>query len=419
VITQEVVYESLPFRLREQLHEQLAGWIEQTLIQAPPLDILAFHYSRSHNRAKQREYYRRAGDAAAHYYANAAAVRYYTALLELPDLEQRLELELALARVLERTGEWDAAEQHYTAAIALAPDQPNSARALATCAMGSMLWGRGRFAEAEAQLTQARNEYQALGDPAGVVNALTDLAAMYRVQGRFEPAVVVLEEARVLAETTGNRESQTQAYHVLGTVASSMGEYAAARNWMEQEVALCRELGDHWGTAVALNNLGLALLDLGDPHAALPLVREAHTSLREMGVNRAAAISQITLGRVLTALSDRAAARRLFHSSLDVFDQMGVRWEIATATIGLARATWIEGDPLEWLERAVRLCGIAEGIFAGIGAVPQANDAAITAALRAAAELRLGSTISAAIWAGGAAMPFREAIAYIQTDPLR
>jgi hypothetical protein len=68
IVTQEVAYTSLPRALRAQLHEQFAAWLEAGSaaadMPAPP-DLLAYHYGQSANTAKQREYLRKAGEAAA------------------------------------------------------------------------------------------------------------------------------------------------------------------------------------------------------------------------------------------------------------------------------------------------------------------------------------------------------------------
>ena len=69
IVTHEVTYESLPFATRAKLHEQLAAYLERqiaagALTEASLLDTLVYHYERSDNPAKQREYLQKAGQAA-------------------------------------------------------------------------------------------------------------------------------------------------------------------------------------------------------------------------------------------------------------------------------------------------------------------------------------------------------------------
>ena len=80
IVTHEVTYESLPFAIRALLHEQLAVYLESI---SAPVDMIAQHYGRSNNQAKQREYWLKAGDAAREAFANDAALDYYQRLLPL------------------------------------------------------------------------------------------------------------------------------------------------------------------------------------------------------------------------------------------------------------------------------------------------------------------------------------------------
>ena len=85
IVTHEVTYESLSFATRAKLHEQLARYLEN-MAGAGLLDSIAFHYGRSDNTAKKREYYRKASEAAYSVSAFVTAVEYSTRLLDLtPD----------------------------------------------------------------------------------------------------------------------------------------------------------------------------------------------------------------------------------------------------------------------------------------------------------------------------------------------
>src|SRR5204863_5545614 len=78
IVTQEVAYASLTAQARASLHEQLAAYLEQIAGDDADryLDLLAYHYDRSDNLPKKREYLRRASEAAAARFANDAAVDY-------------------------------------------------------------------------------------------------------------------------------------------------------------------------------------------------------------------------------------------------------------------------------------------------------------------------------------------------------
>ena len=88
MVTHEVTYESLPFATRARLHEQLARYSGKTdfhwaMAEALWLDTLVYHYVRTENRAKQRQYLLKAGQAALEASAYSTAWEYLARLLEL------------------------------------------------------------------------------------------------------------------------------------------------------------------------------------------------------------------------------------------------------------------------------------------------------------------------------------------------
>jgi predicted ATPase len=172
IVTQEVAYESLPFATRETLHGRLAAFLERGGSEMiPPIDLLAFHYGRSDNPAKKREYFLRAGAAAQSSYANAAAVEYYRAALPLLTAEERAATLLRLGQVHELTGQWDEARECYRDALATAHGDVR-AEARGELAIGELLRKRGAYDEAAEHLARARAGFEAAGDEAGVGEAL-------------------------------------------------------------------------------------------------------------------------------------------------------------------------------------------------------------------------------------------------------
>ena len=64
-VVRDVAYEMLGFALRQSLHEQLAAYLERSSgDESRPIDLLAYHYARSANTAKEAEYRRLAAELA-------------------------------------------------------------------------------------------------------------------------------------------------------------------------------------------------------------------------------------------------------------------------------------------------------------------------------------------------------------------
>ena len=86
-----MAYGSLSHASRRRLHEAAGGWFEQEHSGDldPHLDLLAYHYGRSTNVAKQETYFAAAGRRAADLFANDAAVDYLERLRKLPGRDVR------------------------------------------------------------------------------------------------------------------------------------------------------------------------------------------------------------------------------------------------------------------------------------------------------------------------------------------
>jgi class 3 adenylate cyclase/tetratricopeptide (TPR) repeat protein len=132
-LVRDVAYETLGFAVRASLHEQLARYLEQTAA-TPPLELLAYHYARSANTAKEAEYRRLAAEVAIRNGAYADALEHVQRASEIvagqedgPDkLEQELELALMLGSILLVTdGQGSArAKEVYDHARALSRELP-------------------------------------------------------------------------------------------------------------------------------------------------------------------------------------------------------------------------------------------------------------------------------------------------------
>ncbi|HSH05837.1 MAG TPA: adenylate/guanylate cyclase domain-containing protein [Anaerolineae bacterium] len=93
MMIEQAAYNLMTFAQRQQLHRQVAEWYEKNYAAdlAPYYPLLAHHwreavvghYDNSHMVYKAIFYLRRAGDTAAHIYANVEAIAYYNQALEL------------------------------------------------------------------------------------------------------------------------------------------------------------------------------------------------------------------------------------------------------------------------------------------------------------------------------------------------
>lgn len=351
ILTQEVAYETLPFAMRATLHDQIGQYIERTSADRldQTLDLLAYHYDRSENAAKQREYALRAGEAAQAAYANAAAISYYRRVLPLLDEAERVPVLLRLGQVLELVGEWQAADGADREAVALTERLNDAAgQAQAQRALGWLLRKRGEYAEAETWMASARERFEQLGDPAGVSRVLADVGEVYRLQGRLAEARGHYDRSLALATSIADlparRAARAHALRGAGTVVTWQGDYAAARALSEESLALRRELGDEPGVAVLLNNLGIVARFQGDLAGARRMNAESLALFRRLGDRWATGQLLNNQACVASDQGDYAEARTLLNESLFIRRQIGDRAGLALSLNTLADVVIDEGD---------------------------------------------------------------------------
>ena len=350
ILTQEVAYETLPFATRALLHDQIGQYIENTYPDSLDqyVDLLAYHFDRSENQEKQREYLLKAGQAAQEDYANAAAISYYRRVLPLLPDGQQVAVMLKLGQVLELVGEWKDAEEIDRQAEALAErlnDAPGQARAQQ--AVGWLLRKQGKYSKAESWLARARDSYRQLADKAGVSHVLSNIGELYRLQGKYDEARFFYDESLSLAEYISDpRDRQAARSHALkgaGTVATWQGDYAAARELNQESLALRRELGDTPGVAALLNNLGIIARFQRDLAAARQMNEESLSLFREMGDRWAVGQLLNNQACVASDQGEYAEARLLLQESLTIRRQLGDKAGLALSLNTLADVVLDEG----------------------------------------------------------------------------
>lgn len=366
IVTQEVAYESLPYATRAVLHDQIGQYIERTYSDtvAQYLNLLAFHYDRSQNEAKQREYLLKAGEAAQAGYDNQAAVTYYQRVLPLLPAAQQVNVMRQLGQVFETLGTWGEAAELYHQAMALAEQLgDHTARARCQTSLAELSRKRGQYAEAAAWLERARQEFEALHNEDGVAQTFHYGGSLAAQQGDYETARRLYEQSLEIRRRLDDKPRIASLLSNLGIVARYKGEYAHARQLHEEGLAIRRALGDKWAIAISLNNLGNVALDEGDYKAARTWLEEATALQGEVGDRWYKGNSMNNLGNVARAQGDYATAANLYRDSLIINRELGDKWALAYLLEDSGALAALQGQPL----RAFRLVGAASALREAIG----------------------------------------------------
>jgi adenylate cyclase len=396
IVTHEVTYESLPFATRARLHEQLARYLE---IVDASVDTIVFHYRRSENKYKQREYLRKAGEAAQKSFANDATLEYYGSLLPLlKDAKEKTEIHLKRGQVLELTGKWDEAESDYRAALKLSKDNAalkastqfalgklnrlrgeyelalewlvqakevctlsgdNAELAQVLIETGNVLLYKGEFVLGREPLNEGLILAREVGDKLGAALALTHLGASARVQGDHATARALFEESLNLRRGMGDKWGIASSLNYLGDVAHNQADYATARVLFEESMNLQREMGDKWGIAGSLTHLGNVAYRRGDYATARTLFEESLNLQRAMGDKVSIAVSLNNLGNVAMSQGDSGAGQALYEESLSLCRDMGYKWGMGMSLTNLGNAAYVQGEYVTaraFYEECLALC---------------------------------------------------------------
>lgn len=353
VVTQEVAYGGLPQGLRAKLHGALADWLESAARDSPPLDLLAYHYDRSDNLPKRRDYLRRAGEAAAAQYANAAAIDYLSRALALApddDVEERWALLAAREDVYALIGEREPQKGDLSALTALAKQQGDCSR------QGVVLLRWAWYYEltsAYPAAIAAAQQALALGDREAAQRAVAYLRwgmAQFRL-GEFDAARAQLTQALEEARAAGDRQTEIMVLRALGGVAIEQGNFATARSFYKPALALAQLLRHYIEEANALGNLGALATFEGDYRAARLAFEQAIAICRVSGDRRREAHWLVRLGWAERLLGAYEVARQRFEGALEVFRVVDDQLFAAEAIVHLGCLAAVDGDHVTARER--------------------------------------------------------------------
>jgi class 3 adenylate cyclase/tetratricopeptide (TPR) repeat protein len=376
VVIRDVAYDSLPRSTRAQLHEQLAAFVE-TSRSNPDLDLLAYHYGLSDRLDKQREYFRRAGDAAVAAYANEAAIAYFDRLAPLlNDPHELFDVHMRCAGVFAHVGRSDKAAEVARHALSLAEaGLGERCVAEASLQLGEVLWASGQFDEAHELLQRAAAIWHSLGDTGRLSDALARDAAVHRMHGQPRAAVAAAQSAIATARASGAGLAHARALAVLGWASYALGDAVQARNAYDEALSLARSHGDLRQIALALQDLAVLESRQGRIEQAQPLYEECLEKATQIGLKHTIDAVNLNYGTLLSMHGPFAQARARLERAVKAFGAGGSKPHLAGALQNLGVTETSLGDfeaaqrHLEEARAMFRTLGIRRGEATAAGAL--------------------------------------------------
>ena len=288
-----------------------------------------------------------------------AAIRWS---LDAGDAETALQLCVFLARFWLERGYLSEGRLWLDEALAAdAEGSPTRARALT--ASGVLSHYQADYDHAEELCGSALELSRSLGDPKGVAEAVTGLALVKRTRGDYGEAEALFREALSIYEELGDEEGTARTLDRYGIALTIAGEVDRARPLFERSLDLFRRFGDLTGIAFGLHGLAFAR-PTGTELDALAQSDESLTILRGLGDRRNVAKVLVIAADVNADLGEAETAAAQIEEALTLFVEFGDRWFWGWSLESAAQLAAIGDDA----ERAARLFGAADAVWAAIGA---------------------------------------------------
>ena len=318
IVTQEVAYESLAYATRTQLHELLACYLEETHSGSIPLETIAFHYSRSANLPKKREYLQRAGLAAQLVYANTAALAYFEqALAAEPDPSEFIDLHLKMGKTLQLVGRLDEAYAHFMEALRVA-EENKLAHMLLEAQINLGMWHeqRGEYQPALEWLEKARGLSTQAADTAGLCSAISETGSVYWRMGNFETARQYTQAGLELARQLGDQKQEVDSLLMVAAINGEQGNYSESHKAFAAALVISRDLSDKRRSATIFSNSGTIHYFEGNYAVAQGFWQKGQAFYREIGDRRSITITYNNLGNIYFLKNDYETAQKYYNESL-------------------------------------------------------------------------------------------------------
>lgn len=417
ILTQQIIYNSVLLRRREQLHYKIASAIEELYADRleEQAERLAFHYGESKDAAKALPHVIRSAERAAARYANEEALSYYRTALDLATRTQapsetRTHILIGLGNSQTHIGDFDGASSSLRSAWDLArsaPASPTQARQTAEIArrlgrgyerrakydeamhwlesalreinrdvssgqavervriyldIGWVHYRRGNLEEAEHWRLRALEISEGLDYYAEMGSAYNGLAALYNHKGDWNGAIEYAQRGLEVREKVGDVEGMSRSHSNLGAILLNLGEWDKALPHLEKSLELKQRIGDAKQLALAHNNLGFYYLYKDDLARAREFFNAARKHAEKIRDPNATCLALNSLAQVEAAEQHYDAAALLLQRSLRLAENSGVRDWQAEGEYLLAETELQRGDMDHARDAAERALALARDL---------------------------------------------------------
>ncbi|MFE3827239.1 BTAD domain-containing putative transcriptional regulator [Streptomyces sp. NPDC059092] len=231
---------------------------------------------------------------------------------------------IALSNVHLVTGRFDQADEETGQAMTLAERTGDT---LTICWVsnlrGAIAVYQNRFADGEAHLKRAADDFRAAGNAPGEASALCNLSRAHLALGRTASAVSLAKEGIRIYDRMGNALRAANARYALAVALTASGHLSDAAQRLLEALDTFRDSRQRLWEGMTLFRLAEVDLAGRRPAPAASNAEMALIVLRGIGGEWRRAQVLTTLGRALSGIGQTGRAQVCWQEALDIFEELG------------------------------------------------------------------------------------------------
>lgn len=307
----------------------------------------------------------------------AAEVLLREALAAIPSPPERPALELALAQLELRQGHYAACEQRAASALRL--NLSRQELGLAYSLMGVSCYRLGRYEEALRHHQRALAEREACQDLAGVASSYNNLGSLFYEQGNWKEAAQAYHRGKLLAERIGEAWLASAFDNNLGNLALNQGDWEDAERYYRAALATKEKLGERAGIAISLCNLGNVLRRMRRFDEARAHLEQAIALMEAIGDREVMSDLFYHLGMIEVDAEQDARAWDLLQRAIDLGTELKRTVPVGVAYRGQSVLLMRRGEAAQAFDRIQASLNLLEGAFASLEHARSLEQAAVVA----------------------------------------
>ncbi|WP_455220486.1 hypothetical protein [Kaarinaea lacus] len=365
-LTWEVIYETLLYAERRQLHNIIAIHIEKHNNNNldTVADLLLYHFEKGRNLQKCVLYGAMAGDKASSLFANEDALSFYSRSLNALESLKRVTpadnslLYEHIGDVNENIGNHKEALSNYQAALdtwhtaknGRKPKyvpwklKPSTHEAFLARKIAMSLEHDSEYDHALEWLDKAEKKLPSRPGRVACQIAATKSAVLYR-KGEFQNAIHFGKLALKLAKRSGRKQDLAYAHNMLANSYMELAQLKEAITHLRDAEQICVSESDFPGIATANHNIGNCYYALGRLRDAVSHFKNALYADEQMHNASGVTMSHFNLGNILVDVGDINESIEHLNFVLDEYEKGKCKRDLASAShMVLSRANRLNKD---------------------------------------------------------------------------